>query len=66
MVIRNDPDCMIAFSVDASEPGSYNQGRFDGAPSRPPSRTSNNKSPAGVIDLTEEHARGIYSTVDAL
>ena len=30
---------------------------FDGVPSRPPSRTSNNRSPAGkFIDLTAEHA----------
>lgn len=35
------------------------QGHFDGAPSRPPSRTSNKTPMNGVIDLTEEHARGI-------
>jgi len=44
----------IAFNVQGpDDPGPYN--RFDGAPSRPPSRTSNNKSPLSkVIDLTTE------------
>ncbi|PQE16696.1 ubiquitin interaction domain-containing protein [Rutstroemia sp. NJR-2017a BBW] len=43
-----------AFNVQGpDDPGPYS--RFDGAPSRPPSRTSNNKSPLSkVIDLTTE------------
>ncbi|PQE22262.1 ubiquitin interaction domain-containing protein [Rutstroemia sp. NJR-2017a WRK4] len=46
----------IAFNVQGpDDPGPYS--RFDGAPSRPPSRTSNNKSPLSkVIDLTTEQA----------
>ncbi|KAM3081481.1 hypothetical protein ACMFMG_004939 [Clarireedia jacksonii] len=44
----------IAFNVQGpDDPGPYN--RFDGAPSRPPSRTSNNKSPLSkVADLTTD------------
>ncbi|KUJ11698.1 uncharacterized protein LY89DRAFT_786579 [Mollisia scopiformis] len=49
----------IAFDIHApDDPGPYGP-RFDGAgaPSRPPSRTSNNKSPLSkIIDLTVEHA----------
>ncbi|KAJ5033526.1 uncharacterized protein L3040_008641 [Drepanopeziza brunnea f. sp. 'multigermtubi'] len=46
----------ISFNIHApDDSGPYN--RYDGAPSRPPSRTSNNKSPLSkVIDLTAEHA----------
>ncbi len=53
---------LIAFDIHApDDPGPFG-GRFDGAPSRPPSRTSNNKSPLSkVIDLTAEHALGLYS-----
>lgn len=48
----------ISFNIQgADDLGPNAQGRFDGALSRPPSRTSNNRSPIGkVIDLTPEHA----------
>ncbi|PVH78657.1 hypothetical protein DL98DRAFT_590199 [Cadophora sp. DSE1049] len=48
----------ISFDIHApDDPGPFPGGRFDGGPSRPPSRTSNNKSPLSkVIDLTAEHA----------
>jgi hypothetical protein len=54
-----------AFNIQgADDPGPYS-GQFDGtpgAPSRPPSRMSNNRSPHGkIIDLTAEHAAGSYS-----
>ncbi|KAH7321720.1 hypothetical protein BKA65DRAFT_512841 [Rhexocercosporidium sp. MPI-PUGE-AT-0058] len=47
----------ISFDIHApDDPGPF-PGRYDGGPSRPPSRTSNNKSPLSkVIDLTAEHA----------
>ncbi|PMD43684.1 hypothetical protein L207DRAFT_510194 [Hyaloscypha variabilis F] len=46
----------IAFNIHAADDtGPY--GPYPGAPSRPPSRTSNNKSPLSkIIDLTAEHA----------
>ncbi|KAK2628508.1 hypothetical protein QTJ16_001611 [Diplocarpon rosae] len=46
----------ISFDIHTpDDPGAFN--RYDIAPSRPPSRASNNKSPLSkVIDLTAEHA----------
>ncbi|CAL3965787.1 unnamed protein product [Diplocarpon coronariae] len=46
----------ISFDIHApDDPGAFH--RYDAAPSRPPSRTSNNKSPLSkVVDLTAEHA----------
>lgn len=49
----------ISFDIHAPDDHGPFGPRFDGvgAPSRPPSRTSHNKSPLGkVIDLTAEHA----------
>ncbi|KAH8747121.1 hypothetical protein BGZ57DRAFT_917008, partial [Hyaloscypha finlandica] len=45
-----------AFTIhSADDPGPY--GQFSDPPSRPPSRTSNNKSPIRkIIDLTAQHA----------
>jgi hypothetical protein len=59
-----------AFAIHASDvetqagggSGPYNNRNFDGAPSRPPSRISNNKSPHNVIDLSREAAAGVFST----
>ncbi|KAL2068176.1 hypothetical protein VTL71DRAFT_16274 [Oculimacula yallundae] len=44
----------ISFDIHApDDPGPFPASRFDGAPSRPPSRSSNNKSPLSkAIDLT--------------
>ncbi|EPE34655.1 hypothetical protein GLAREA_10349 [Glarea lozoyensis ATCC 20868] len=42
--------------------GPYNNRNFDGAPSRPPSRISNNKSPHNVIDFSREAAAADPST----
>jgi hypothetical protein len=40
-------------------PGSFGGQQSDGAPSRPPSRTGNNRTPRGkIIDFTAEHAAG--------
>ncbi|PBP24204.1 ubiquitin interaction domain-containing protein [Diplocarpon rosae] len=46
----------ISFDIHTpDDPGAFNQ--YDIAPSRPPSRASNNKSPLSkVVDLTAEHA----------
>jgi hypothetical protein len=54
-----------AFNIQGADvPGPFG-GQFDGtlaAPSRPPSRTSNNRSPHNkIIDLTAEHAAGSYN-----
>jgi hypothetical protein len=43
-------------------PGPLRGQQSDGAPSRPPSRTGNNRIPQGkIIDLTAEHAAGSYT-----
>lgn len=54
----------VAFDIQgADEHGpAYSNERINMAPSRPPSRASNNKSPLSkVIDLTAEHAAGLYA-----
>lgn len=52
-----------AFDIHAPDDRGPYPAQYDGigAPSRPPSRTSHNKSPlSNVIDLTAEHAAGWY------
>jgi len=57
-------DKQTAFDIQAPDvpgPSSYNHFDGNGLASRPPSRTSHNKSPLGrVIDMTAEHAAGLY------
>jgi hypothetical protein len=55
-----------AFDIHSPDVGGYDTGAsggygphpFDGAPSRPPSRISNNRSPHNVIDFSREAATG--------
>jgi hypothetical protein len=50
------------YASASHSPGPFGGQQSDGAPSRPPSRMGNNRTPQGkIIDLTAKHASGSYT-----